>query len=301
MQLEKAAPEGVKTVVVSYNPRIARALPLAEEIAAWIGARGGVAQLLPTTELSSGLGARGSGAGVGGSGLDRKAADLLITLGGDGSILRAARAAAPLGVPILGINLGRVGFLTESGPDMWQEVLTRVLEGAFWIEERFMLRATLLRQGKEPRYTEALNDVVIGRGARTRVVHLAVSVDGGYLTTYVADGLVVATPTGSTAYALAAGGPILPPQLRNILLVPVAPHLSMAYSLVLAEGVRVHIAIAEGRPAVLTVDGEVRGRLGAGDELVIEASQYVARFARVQECTYFYKTLVERLSPKRPK
>ncbi|MCX7680826.1 MAG: NAD(+)/NADH kinase [Anaerolineae bacterium] len=283
----------MKTVILAYNPRIAEALPLAEEIGAWIRARGRAAQLCPATELAPGLGIRESGLGVGGAG-----AELLITLGGDGSILRAARAVAPFGIPILGINLGRVGFLTESGPDAWQEVLERVLAGAFWIEERLMLRATARRRGKEPRCAEALNDVVVGRGARTKVVHLAVSVDGGCLATYVADGLVVATPTGSTAYALAAGGPILPPQLRNILLVPVAPHLSMAHSLVLAEGVRVCITITGGRPAVLTVDGEVQGRLGPGDEVIVEASPHCARFARVREGTYFYKTLLERLTPK---
>ena len=161
-----------------------------------------------------------------------------------------------------------------------------------------MLRAVVKQEGEVTGRAEALNDVVAGRGARAQVVHLYTEVDGGYLATYVADGLIVATPTGSTAYALAAGGPVLPPQLRNILLVPAAPHLSMERPIVLSEGVTVRITVTGGRPAVLTVDGKVLAELGDGDEVTVEASPHVARFARVQEKTYFYKTLVARLMPR---
>jgi len=155
-----------------------------------------------------------------------------------------------------------------------------------------------LRGGEELAQATALNDVVVGRGERARVVYLRAEVDGGYLASYAADGLVVATPTGSTAYALAAGGPILPPELRNIVLVPVAPHLSMERPVVLSEGATVRIVVAGGRPAVLAVDGEVKAELVGGDEVVVGASPHTARFARVQEQTYFYKTLVERLVPR---
>jgi NAD+ kinase len=161
-----------------------------------------------------------------------------------------------------------------------------------------MLRETAQRGAEQLSETDALNDVVVGRGARARVVQLLTHVDGGELATYVADGLIVATATGSTAYALAAGGPVLPPQLRNILLVPVAPHLSMERPVVLSQGVSVHIAVIGERPAVLTVDGEVRAELESGDEVTVGASPYIARFARVQEPTYFYRTLVTRLVPR---
>jgi NAD+ kinase len=156
------------------------------------------------------------------------------------------------------------------------------------------------RSGEALEQAEALNDVVVGRGARANVVYLRAEVDGGGLATYVADGLIVATPTGSTAYALAAGGPILPPQLRNILLVPVAPHLSMARPIVLSQGVTVRITVVGDRPTVLTVDGEVQAELDSGDDVTVEASPHVARFARVQERTYFYRTLVARLVPRNP-
>jgi len=131
----------------------------------------------------------------------------LITLGGDGTILRAARIAAEHSVPILGLNLGRVGFLAEIEREDWPEKLTLVLEGKYWLEERMMLQAELRRQGNAAPWSgEALNEFVVGRGTLARVVRLSTYIDGEYLTTYAADGLIVATATGSTAYALAVGG-----------------------------------------------------------------------------------------------
>jgi NAD+ kinase len=274
----------VKTVCILYNPRIPQARPLAEEMAAWVEQREGRAQVCTAADVPGEFGWQET--------------DLLVTLGGDGSILRAAQATAPHSTPILGINLGRVGFLSEARPETWRDVLARVLVGDYWVEERRMLRAVVRQEGEVTGQADALNDVVAGRGAQARVAHLCTEVDGGYLATYIADGLIVATPTGSTAYALAAGGPVLPPQLRNILLVPVAPHLSMERPIVLSEGVTVRITITGGRPAVLTVDGRVLAELRDGDEVTVEASPHVARFARVQEQTYFYKTLVARLVPR---
>ena len=274
----------MKTIGILYNPQIAHACALADAIAAWVEQRERKASVCTAGDAPAAI--------------CWPETDLLVTLGGDGSILRAARAAAPHGTPILGVNLGRVGFLTEADPDTWRNVLSRALIGDYWIEGRMMLRGTAHRGDEVLGQAEALNDVVVGRGARACVVHLCAEVDGGYLTTYIADGLIVATPTGSTAYALAAGGPVLPPQLRNILLVPVAPHLSMARPIVLDEGVTVRITVTDGRPAVLTVDGEVQAELESGDEVTVGASPYVARFARVHERTYFYKTLVARLVPR---
>ena len=274
----------VKTISILYNAHIPQAYPLAQEIAAWIEQNGPRPRVCTTSDAPDAI--------------CWQETRLLVTLGGDGSILRAARAAAPYGTPILGVNLGRVGFLTEAEPGMWEEVLRKVLSGEYWVEERMMLQVAVRRGGEVLRQAEALNDVVAARGARARVVHLRAEVDGGCLATYVADGLIVATPTGSTAYALAAGGPVLPPQLRNILLVPVAPHLSMERPIVLSEGVRVRISVISGRPVVLTVDGEVQTELESGDEVIVEASPHVARFARVQERNYFYKTLLQRLVPR---
>jgi NAD+ kinase len=274
----------MKTIGILYNPRPERALPLAGVIALWLKQQGLEAEIATTYQAAQSP--------------FLQQADVLVTLGGDGSILRVARAAAPYGVPILGINLGRVGFLTEAEPDSWKDVLGKALAGDYWVEERMMVQATASRGEEELAQAEALNDVVVGRGERARVVHLRAEVDGGFLASYAADGLIVATPTGSTAYALAAGGPILPPELRNIVLVPVAPHLSMERPVVLSEGTTVRIVVAGRRPAVLTVDGEVKSELVDGDEVVVGASPHTAHFARVQEQTYFYRTLLERLSPR---
>ena len=283
----------MKRIAITYKGAIGYARDLAGSVAEWLQGQSIETSILPDAGSARRDPARPE--------LDRdqlEGSDLLVVLGGDGSILRAAHAAASLSVPILGINLGRVGFLTEADPEDWSLVLGRVLSGDYWIEDRMMLQTRALRDGKTLADAEALNDVVVGRGARAQVVHLQTEVDGGSLANYVADGLIVASPTGSTAYALAAGGPILPPQLRNILLVPVAPHLSMARPVVLSEGVQVRIVVGPGRPAVLTVDGTVQSTLGGGDEVLVAASPNVARFARVQEQNYFYKTLVARLVPR---
>ena len=221
--------------------------------------------------------------------------DLVITLGGDGTILRAARMAARHSVPILGLNLGRLGFLAEMEPGDWREKLQRVLAGEYWLEERIMLRAELWRGGNALGDFEALNDVVIGRASFARVVRLATYIDGSYLTTYVADGLIVATPTGSTAYALSAGGPILPPELRNILIIPVAPYLSLDRAIVLSEGAKVEIRVSTDHRAILTVDGQIHAELEDADRVIIGASPHTCRFVRLQDRAYFYRNLMKRL------
>jgi NAD+ kinase len=221
--------------------------------------------------------------------------DLLVTLGGDGSILRAARMASGQDVLVLGVNLGRLGFLTELEPDQWVTTLPRLLAGEYWIEERMMLYAEYHRGETCRGQYEALNDVVVSRGSLARIVRLETHIDGSYLTTYAADGLIVSTATGSTAYALAAGGPILPPQLKNILLIPIAPHLSIERAIVLAQGAVVKILVRTDHQAILTVDGQFEYELLDGDWVTVQASPHTSRFVRLQDRTYFYRTLMERL------
>jgi NAD+ kinase len=221
--------------------------------------------------------------------------DLLVTLGGDGSILRAARMACEQGVPVLGVNMGRLGFLTEMEPDQWSDTLPRLLEQDYWIEERMMLYAEYHR-GEECRgQYEALNDVVVSRGSLARIVRLETHIDGSNLTAYAADGLIASTPTGSTAYALAVGGPILPPQLQNILLLPIAPHLSMDRAIVLSKGSVVNVQVRTDHQAILTVDGQFEYELLDGDWVTVQASRHISRFVRLQDRNYFYRTLMERL------
>ena len=227
--------------------------------------------------------------------------DLLITLGGDGTLLRAARLGASHGVPMLGVKMGRLGFLAEIMPDNWQTPLENMFNGRYWEEERLMVRACLIRPtvaGGPPEIIceyDALNDVVLSRGALARVVRISLKLDGSYLTTYTCDGLIVSTATGSTGYALAVDGPILPPELRNILVLPVAAHLSMDRAIVLAEGTEIRLRAYSDHEAMLTVDGQFVIAVSAGDEVVVTGSPHLARFIRLRDRNYFYQALMDKL------
>jgi NAD+ kinase len=223
-------------------------------------------------------------------------ADLLIALGGDGTMLRAGHLCAPVNVPILGINLGQLGFLIEVQRDEWKDALERVLAGDYWLEQRMMLQAELLRQGSALGTWQALNECFIGRGAMVRAIHLHTEIDGRELTTYLADGLIAATPTGSTAYALAAGGPILPPELRNILLVPVAPHMSVDRAVILHEGSQVQVTVRAEQGAMLSVDGQSPAELRDGDQVRISAGKNTVSFVRFQDPGYFYRNLTSKMN-----
>jgi NAD+ kinase len=221
--------------------------------------------------------------------------DLLIAVGGDGTMLRAGHLCAPAGVPILGINLGRLGFLIQVQQDEWRDMLERLFNGEAWIENRLMLRVEHVRAGEVLGTWQALNEAVVGRGQNLRPVKLAASADGHLLTTYIADGLIASTPTGSTAYALAAGGPILPPELRNILIVPIAPHLSVDRGVVLAEGSSISIDV-ESENAILSVDGAIPTGLAEDDRVDIRAAGYTAQFVRFGDAGYFYRNLTAHMN-----
>ncbi len=282
------SPPAFKDIGLLYHPKLAESRVMAAEI----------------LEFIENLGAS---AWVNSSWLDEEIKaqlpqlDLLITLGGDGSMLRAARLASSQAVPILGINMGRLGFLTEVEPAEWPERIEQTLKGDYWIESRMMVHAEHRHEGQKVRTCEALNEIVISRGKLARVVRLHTYIDGGFLTTYTADGLILSTPTGSTAYALAAGGPILPPELENFLLIPLAPHLSLERPIVLSKGVTVRVQISTDHTAVLTVDGQFEIELANNDEVFVRASPWVGRFVRLQEKNYFYRTLMQRMGWPQPK
>ncbi len=221
--------------------------------------------------------------------------DLLIVAGGDGSVLRAGNLCAPLGVPTLGVNLGRLGFLIQVDRKEWRKYFDKLLNGEAWIEYRMLLHAEHFRAGDSLGSWNALNEVVVARGRTLRPVRLSAAVDGHHLTSYVADGLVASTATGSTAYALAAGGPILPPELRNILLVPIAPHLSVDRAVVLAEGSMVSILV-KGENAVLSVDGQPSITLMDNDHVEIHAAEVTAQFVRFGDAGYFYRNLTAHMN-----
>jgi NAD+ kinase len=222
--------------------------------------------------------------------------DLALVLGGDGTILSVARLCAPLGIPMLGVNFGRVGFLTELEPDEVEEKLPLYLKGDYWLDERSMLQGELGDgRGTDERLL-ALNDIVLVRGAEPRVIRVNVWIDGHLFNTTVADGVIVATATGSTAYNLAAGGPIMHPQVRSSLITPVAPHLAADRSLVLEPSANVTLEL-DGRsgPAILSADGQINRDFPSGSRVVIRTDAYVTRFLRRRPPTYFYRVLSAKL------
>lgn len=270
-------------IVVTTHPKLPAAVSEAAAIAEFLAARGCLA---PQGSLND-------------EDLRRRIKhhefDMLIAVGGDGTMLRAAQLCAPAGVPILGVNQGRLGFLFQVYPQGWQHMLAALFDGQAWIERRMMLRVEHVRAGETLGVWHALNDAVVSRGQYIRPVQISASVDGLMLTTYVADGLIASTPTGSTAYALAAGGPILPPELRNILIVPIAPHLSVDRAVILSEGSAVRITIHSDN-TVLSVDGQTPIHLAEEDHVDVSAADNTAQFVRFGDAGYFYRNLTAHMN-----
>jgi NAD+ kinase len=203
--------------------------------------------------------------------------DLAVSVGGDGTMLRTVHVVVASGVPVLGVNLGHLGYLTEIEPGGWQTALERFLAGDYDVQERMTLDVELHRRGAAvPERRTALNDAVVEKLAAGHTVRLGVSIDGRAFLSYAADGLIVATPTGSTAYNLSAGGPIISPALAALVVTPVAPHLLFDRSMVLAPGESVRLEVLAGR-AVLAVDGQSLGAMEAGDFLIGRAGPHAAR------------------------
>ena len=219
---------------------------------------------------------------------------LTIALGGDGTILAVAREAAGTGVPILGINLGRVGFLAELTPATIKDALPRILAADFWIESRSALEATWPENGGTVTQL-ALNEVALARGTSTRAIRVGVTVDGFEYMTHTADGVLLATATGSTAYSLAAGGPIMYPEATDLLLTPVAPHLHIGRSLLLPGTASVRLELRGDREAMLSIDGETERAFSVGNSVQIRSSPKRAMFARLGPRSYFYSVLAHRL------
>ncbi|MFN2135559.1 MAG: NAD(+)/NADH kinase [Candidatus Promineifilaceae bacterium] len=272
----------IEQVGILYQKRIPETDTVAQEISEWLQARG----------VSTWVGT-GRDGGLLSQHLEEM--DLLIVLGGDGTTLRSARLLNDYDVPIFGINMGRVGFLSEAQPDEWQDKLASVLGGDYWIERRLRIQADLLREAEQIDSFTALNEIVVGRGSQARVIRLHLRVDGDLVTTYVADSLIVATPTGSTAYAMAAGGPLLPPQLQNFVVVPVAAHLSLNRALVLHEEAEILITVEMDHEANLTADGQLGSPVANGDQVRITKHPQPCYFARVESAGYFYRRLMRRL------
>jgi len=220
--------------------------------------------------------------------------EVAIVLGGDGTMLRAARALAPLGIPILGVNLGRLGFLAGGSIEELDGFLAEVAAGRFTTEERTLLEAQLSRTGASDLSVLALNDVVVARGKEVRSIHIAVKIDGAPFTVYWADGLIVATATGSTAYGMSVGGPLIIPSSRAIMMVPVAPHLSFPNAVVLDVDQTIGLEVLD-EPARLSLDGQEEHDLHVGDRISVRRAKAVARLVRTSTMRPFLTLLRKKI------
>ena len=219
--------------------------------------------------------------------------DLVCVLGGDGTFLRSASAIGETGVPALGINLGRIGFLAKVEPSGLEGALDQVVAEDFTIEDRFRIEAAIVHpDGAVVERHACLNEVVVARGRRVRMIRLEVEVSGSHLATYVADAVVVATPTGSTAYSFSAGGSILDPRLRNMIITPVAAYLSPLHSVVAGEDHVVQLTLREAPdPAIVSIDGQWDVELAPGDRVEVRALPDPLRILEPAGATPFYDLL----------
>lgn len=268
-------------VGILFHPQVDRGQPLLNRVRKLLEQRG-----VPHWEVLRESSPRGLGG-------DLAATRFLLTLGGDGTFLHGARLAAPHGVAVLGVNLGRLGFLTELDADKLPQGLERVLDGKFRIEERRLLQLSVSREGRRTVRGLGVNEVVVQRGTEARLLRLQVSIDDQDVGTIDADGVVVATATGSTAYALALGGPILEPSLPDLVFVPMNPFALTVRPIVFSPGA-VSITLPRDTAAI-SIDGTARGKLRPGDTALIEGYDKPLRVARLGPPEDFYRTLRQKL------
>lgn len=219
--------------------------------------------------------------------------DALVVLGGDGTFLRAVRAVAEVDVPILGINLGKIGFLSKAEAGELEEVLAKIAAGEFTIDERMALEGRILRDDRalDALRHVALNDIVVARGSLARVCRLDVAIDDTHLATFIADGLIVSSPTGSTGYSFSAGGPILDPTSRNLILTPIAAYLSAIRSVVVSPSHTVRCTVVDAYEALVSVDGREDIAIRVGDVVEVRAVERPIRLISPRGAQPFWDLL----------
>ena len=222
-------------------------------------------------------------------------ADLVCCIGGDGTVLRAARLVVPRGTPLLGINMGRLGFLTDMSPRDCFNHVERIVAEDYRVEERIMVRCDVRDPAGRNFVAHGLNDIVASRSLPGRPVYVDVRIDGARLANYRCDGIIVATPTGSTGYSLSAGGPIMAPTEHHLVLTPVSAHLALGRSLVLQPQSVVELEVTSDSGAIVSVDGQDEVPVASGVRVLVHQSEHVTRFVRFREPQTFYSDLAERL------
>lgn len=261
-----------RNVLIVTKPKQPEVARLAGELAQWLKEKNvGTSLMSASTEPAS-----------------MTTADLVVVVGGDGTLLAAARLLGDHQVPIVAINYGSLGFLTEVTLEEMYPALERVLAGEFVIQTRMMVEVQIVRSGKSVAAYRALNDVVINKGTLSRMIELEARIDGHYVSRFRADGLIVSTPTGSTAYNLSAGGPIIYPMMEAMVLTPICSHTLTNRPLVLSEDVQVEITLRSAQDDVyVTVDGQVGLKLQMDDHLVVERSGVALKLVAPLDKNYF--------------
>ena len=279
----------MKTIGLVLNKQKYQVGPVVEKIYHWLKERS--VQVLLSDECAEVLGQPQNGYPL--TEL-AELADLIIVWGGDGTILNCARVAAPLETPLYGVNAGRLGFLTEVDiPDLLPG-LERLLAGEYTIEERMMLEVKVYRDNKLIKSTIGLNDAVISRGTFSRMIKLKIAVNGSFVNSYHADGVIVASPTGSTAYSLSAGGPLIDPNIKLMLITPICPHKLSIRPLAIAADSVVTVEIQTTGEKMLTLDGQYGYSLKKHDVVEVQRAQFNAKFIRTQD-NGFYEVLRKKL------
>ncbi len=278
----------IQRVGILYHPKVAAAESLAKELASSLSAQSVSFWLCSSWD-------------------DEEVRDnlinsqLLVGMGGDGTIIRAIRSASLLDVPVLGVNFGRLGFMTELSPENAISGIMAVCKTGGYIEERVLLqtRVVLRKEYTESTSTHeissALNDVVIARGAPSRPIYIEVGIDNERLTTYRADGVIVSTATGSTGYNLSAGGPIIHPTAKEMVITPVTPHVALTNSIVVPESSIILLTVSMDHKAVLSIDGQTELEMEDGDSVEVSVSPKRARFMRLRPEGNFFGSLMTRL------
>jgi len=267
----------MKRIGFAYNPTQETALELRERALGWCDVRDIDAWAVPASESDDDAGRLAD-------------TDAIVVLGGDGTFLRAAMAAALADVPILGINSGKVGFLSKAEHDDLEDVLGTLVAGDYDFEPRMVLDATVIDGGGvlAPRSYTALNEAAIVRGASARVVHAEVKVEDSHVATYICDGIVVASPTGSTGYSFSAGGPIIDPTSRNLVVTPIAAYLSALRSSVVDAEHMVSVTVEAAHDCLVSIDGREDIALAVGDVVEVRAREAPIRFIQPRDAVPFW-------------
>jgi len=272
----------MKRIGIIVKPESPDAQALLQELVPWLQARGKEPMLDPPTAALAGETASYSTKDI------ATLADMLVVLGGDGTMLAAARLAEGRPIPILGVNAGGLGFLTAVTREAACTALERVFSKSYSEEERLMLRVRVMRRGEEIIAASALNDAVVSKGALSHMVQLEISINGQFVTRLRGDGLIVSTPTGSTAYSMAAGGPILNPSVHALILTPICPHTLTNRPIVIPQDVLLEVVlVSKDQGAAATFDGQVGIALRPGDTVEIRASNNKTRLIRFPDRSYY--------------